>query len=166
MSNEGFKTDVAAQAPALKRYALALTRDGDVAEDLVQDTLARAMSREHLWHGGSLRAWLFTILTNLDRNRRRSLAVRPSTDEFEDRHFAVPPSDPMVRRAIENGVASLPADQREVLLLVALEGLSYREVADVQDVPIGTVMSRLSRARSALRAALDGSRQPHLRRVK
>ena len=69
--------DVAAEAASLRRYALALTRDRDVAEDLVQDTLARALSREHLWHGGSLRAWLFTILTNLDRNRRRSLAVRP-----------------------------------------------------------------------------------------
>lgn len=166
MSSETFKRDVAAETTSLKRYALALTRDRDIAEDLVQDTLARALSREHLWHGGSLRAWLFTILTNLDRNRRRALAVRPGTDEYEDRHFAVPPDDPMARRAIENGVAALPAEQREVLLLVALEGLSYREVAEVQEVPIGTVMSRLSRARGALRVALEGSRQPHLRRVK
>jgi len=166
VSSDDFKRDVAGETPSLKRYALALTRDRDLAEDLVQDTLARALSREHLWHGGSLRAWLFTILTNLDRNRRRALAVRPGTDEFDEQRFAVPPDDPLARRAIERGVAALPDEQREVLLLVALEGLSYREVAEVQDVPIGTVMSRLSRARAALRVALAGGMQPQLRRVK
>ncbi len=166
MSSEAFKADVAAQTPSLTRYALALTRDRDLAEDLVQDTLARALSREHLWHGGSMRAWLFTILTNLDRNRRRSLAIRPGTDEFDERQFGTPPDDPLTRRAIERGVAALPAEQREVLLLVALEGLSYREVAEVQDVPIGTVMSRLSRARAALRVALEAGPQAQLRRVK
>jgi RNA polymerase sigma-70 factor (ECF subfamily) len=166
VSSEAFMADVAAEAPSLKRYALALTRDRDIAEDLVQDTLARALSREHLWHGGSLRAWLFTILTNLDRNRRRSLAVKPGLDEFDETRFGTPPDDALAKRAIERGVAALPEDQREVLLLVALEGLSYREVAEVQDVPIGTVMSRLSRARKALRTALEGGPQPHLRRVK
>lgn len=166
MSDEAFKADVAAQAPSLKRYALALTRDRDIAEDLVQDTLARALSREHLWHGGSLRAWLFTILTNLDRNRRRALAVRPRADEFDERQFGTPAGDALMKRALERGVASLPAEQREVLLLVALEGLSYREVAAVQEVPLGTVMSRLSRARTALRGALDGGPPQQLRRVK
>lgn len=166
MSSDAFKADVAAQAPSLRRYALALTRDRDLADDLVQDTLARAFSREHLWRGGSLRAWLFTILTNLDRNRRRALAARPGTDEFDERRFGTPAGDGLARRAIERGVAALPAEQREVLLLVALEGLSYREVAQVQDVPIGTVMSRLSRARAALRVALEGGPRPQLRRVK
>lgn len=158
--------DVAGERHSLRRYALALTRDRELADDLVQDTLARAMSREHLWHGGSLRAWLFTILTNLDRNRRRALAIRPGTDEFDERHFAVPPDDPMARRVIARGVAALPDDQREVLLLVALEGLSYREVAEVQAVPIGTVMSRLSRARASLRAVLEDGPRSRLRRVK
>jgi RNA polymerase sigma factor (sigma-70 family) len=166
VSNEEFKRDVAAEALSLKRYALALTRDRDVADDLVQDTLARALSREHLFHGGSMRAWLFTILTNLDRNRRRSLAVRPGTDEFDERQVGAPADDPLLRRAIERGVAALPDEQREVLLLVALEGLSYREVAEVQEVPVGTVMSRLSRARAALRAALGGEPRPQIRRVK
>lgn len=166
MSSDAFKADVAAQMPSLRRYALALTRDRDIAEDLVQDTLARALSREHLWHGGSLRAWLFTILTNLDRNRRRALAVRPGVDELDEHRFGTPPQDALMKRAIERGVAALPEEQRQVLLLVALEGLSYREVAEVQDVPIGTVMSRLSRARAALRAALEGGPQPQLRRVK
>lgn len=166
MATEGFKRDIVAQAPALRRYALALTRDRETADDLVQDCLARALSREHLWHGGSLRAWLFTILTNLDRNRRRALAARPQPLALDERAHWTPPGDALARQAVERGVAALPEEQREVLLLVALEGLSYREVAEVQGVPIGTVMSRLSRARAALRRALDGDDRPAIRRVK
>src|SRR5262245_34710664 len=74
----GFRQDVEASIPALRRYARALTRDGDVADDLVQDTLVRALRAEHLFHGGDVRSWLYTILTNLNRNRLRSLSRRPS----------------------------------------------------------------------------------------
>ena len=152
-------------APALRRFARALARDSEAADDLVQDTMVRALRGEHLFHGGDLRTWLFTILLNLDRNRRRGLARRPVLAAIED---VDPPGEPGAdgsRPDIERGLTLLPQEQREVLLLVTLEGLSYREAAEVQGVPIGTVMSRLSRARAALRAHLEGER-PRLRQVK
>jgi RNA polymerase sigma-70 factor (ECF subfamily) len=150
--------------PALRRFARALSRDAETADDLVQDTLVRALRAEHLFHGGDLRTWLFTILLNLDRNRRRGLARRPHLAVIED---VDPPSEPTsdgTARDIERAVALLPPEQREVLLLVALEGMSYREASEVQGVPIGTVMSRLSRARNALRVQIDGEK-PRLRSV-
>jgi len=151
--------------PALRRFARALARDADTADDLVQDTLVRALRGEHLFHGGDLRTWTFTILLNLDRNRRRGLARRPILAVIEDVDPAGPPGTDGTGRDIERGLVLLPQEQREVLLLVALEGLSYREAAEVQGVPIGTVMSRLSRARTALRTHLEGER-PRLRQVK
>lgn len=151
--------------PALRRFARALARDAETADDLVQDTLVRALRGEHLFHGGDLRTWTFTILLNLDRNRRRGLARRPILAVIEDVDPAGPPGTDGTGRDIERGLVLLPQEQREVLLLVTLEGLSYREAAEVQGVPIGTVMSRLSRARTALRTHLEGER-PRLRQVK
>jgi len=165
MNSSGFRQDVEAAIPALRRYARALTRDPDLADDLVQDTLVRALRSEHLFHGGDLRSWLFTILTNLNRNRLRSLARRPALMPIEDNDapdFAGPESG---QRDIERALAGLAEEQRAVLLLVVLEGLSYRDVAEVQGVPIGTVMSRLARARAQIKSYLDGER-PALRRVK
>ena len=150
--------------PALRRFARALSRDAETADDLVQDTGVRALRAEHLFHGGELRTWLFTILLNLDRNRRRGLSRRPHLAVVEDVDPPAAPTSDGTGRDIQRGLAMLPAEQREVLLLVTLEGMSYREAADVQGVPIGTVMSRLSRARSALREHIDGER-PQLRNV-
>jgi RNA polymerase sigma-70 factor (ECF subfamily) len=150
--------------PALRRFARALARNSEAADDLVQDTLVRALRAEHLFHGGDLRTWLFTILLNLDRNRRRGLSRRPVLAVIEDVDPAAPPASDGSGRDIERGLALLPTEQREALLLVTLEGLSYREAAEIQGVPIGTVMSRLSRARSALCVHLDG-KLPQLRRV-
>ena len=150
--------------PSLRRFARALSRDAETADDLVQDTLVRALRAEHLFHGGDLRTWLFTILLNLDRNRRRSLSRRPTLAVIEDVDPAAAPGSDGTGRDIERGLALLPAEQREVLLLVTLEGMSYREAAEVQGVPIGTLMSRLSRARAALRAHVEGER-PQLRSV-
>lgn len=150
--------------PALRRFARALSRDAETADDLVQDTLVRALRAEHLFHGGDLRTWLFTILLNLDRNRRRGLSRRPVLAVIEDVDPAGEPGSDGTGRDIERGLALLPAEQREVLLLVGLEGMSYREAADVQGVPIGTVMSRLSRARNTLRTHIDGD-MPKLRSV-
>jgi RNA polymerase sigma-70 factor (ECF subfamily) len=135
-----FQQNVEATIPALRRYARALTRDSDIADDLVQDTLVRALRSEHLFHGGEVRSWLYTILTNLNG---------PETGG----------------RDIERALATLVEDQRNALLLVVLEGLTYREVAEVQGVPIGTVMSRLARARVQIKTYLDGGR-PAIRRVK
>ncbi len=161
----GFRQGIQATIPALRRYARALTRDAEAADDLVQDTLVRALRSEHLFHGGDIRSWLYTILTNLNRNRLRSLARRPSVTPIED-DDAVDSSGPEAGgRDIERALASLVDDQRVALLLVVMEGLSYREVAEVQGVPIGTVMSRLARARAQIKAYLDGER-PALRRVK
>jgi RNA polymerase sigma-70 factor, ECF subfamily len=159
-----FREQIAAAIPALRRYARALTRDTDSADDLVQDTLVRALRSEHLFHGGDMRAWLYTILTNLNRNRLRSLSRRPSLTPIKDNDGATagPESG---GRDIDRALDDLAEDQRTALLLVVLEGLTYREVAEVQCVPIGTVMSRLARARAQVRAFLDGER-PALRRVK
>ena len=161
----GFRQGVQATIPALRRYACALTRDAEVADDLVQDTLVRALRSEHLFHGGDIRSWLYTILTNLNRNRLRSLARRPALTPIEDADAPDASGPEAGGRDIERALATLVEDQRIALLLVVLEGLSYREVAEVQGVPIGTVMSRLARARAQIRAYLDGER-PALRRVK
>ena len=161
----GFRQGIEASIPALRRYARALTRDAEVADDLVQDTLVRALRSEHLFHGGELRSWLYTILTNLNRNRLRSLARRPSLMAIDDNDAPDLAGPEAGGRDIERALATLVEDQRSALLLVVLEGLSYREVAEVQGVPIGTVMSRLARARAQIKAYLDGER-PALRRVK
>jgi RNA polymerase sigma-70 factor (ECF subfamily) len=161
----GFRQDVEASIPALRRYARALTRDGDIADDLVQDTLVRALRSEHLFHGGDIRSWLYTILTNLNRNRLRSLSRRPTLMPMEENDAPDMAGPEAGGRDVERALATLVEDQRSALLLVVLEGLSYREVAEVQGVPIGTVMSRLARARAHIKAFLDGER-PQLRRVK
>jgi RNA polymerase sigma-70 factor (ECF subfamily) len=161
----GFRQGIQATIPALRRYARALTRDAETADDLVQDTLVRALRSEHLFHGGDIRSWLYTILTNLNRNRLRSLARRPALTPIEDDDAPGTPGPDGGARDIERALATLVEDQRVALLLVVLEGLSYREVAEVQGVPIGTVMSRLARARAQIRAYLEGER-PALRRVK
>lgn len=160
-----FRHSIESCIPALRRYGRALTRDAETADDLVQDTLVRALRSEHLFHGGDVRAWLFTILTNLNRNRLRSLARRPSTGQLDENDAADLAGPEAGGRDIERALALLVDDQRQALLLVTLEGLSYREIAEVQGVPIGTVMSRLARARAQVKAYLDGER-PALRRVK
>ena len=160
-----FRQNVETTIPALRRYARALTRDSDIADDLVQDTLVRALRSEHLFHGGEIRSWLFTILTNLNRNRLRSLSRRPPLSPLEDNDAPDLAGPEAGGRDIERALATLVEDQRNALLLVVLEGLSYREVADVQGVPIGTVMSRLARARVQIKNYLDNGR-PTLRRVK
>ena len=161
----GFHENVQAAIPALRRYARALTRNADIADDLVQDTLVRALRSEHLFHGGEVRSWLYTILTNLNRNRLRSLARRPALSPIEDNDAPDMAGPEAGGRDIERALATLVDDQRTALLLVVLEGLSYREVAEVQGIPIGTVMSRLARARAQIKSFLDGER-PALRRVK
>ncbi|MGQ0525885.1 MAG: RNA polymerase sigma factor [Betaproteobacteria bacterium] len=148
------------QIPRLRRYARALTGDRVVADDLVQDTLERAWSKLHLWRRGSdLRAWLFTVMHNVYVNQLRSragYAVVP-LDENEPillDHAA--PSDRLEIRDLDIALRKLPDEQREVLLLVGLEQLSYDETARALGIPIGTVMSRLSRARERLRRLMGG----------
>jgi RNA polymerase sigma-70 factor, ECF subfamily len=160
-----FRPSVEAMIPALRRYARALTRDADIADDLVQDTLVRALRSEKLFHGGDIRSWLYTILTNLNRNRRRSLARRPSISPLNEDDEPGANGTEAEGRDIERALSGLVEEQRSALLLVMLEGLTYREVAEIQGVPIGTVMSRLARARAHIKSSIDGEKVV-LRRVK
>lgn len=160
-----FTQMVEAAIPALRRYARALTRDKDLADDIVQDTLVRALRSEHLFQGADVRIWLYTILANLNRNRLRSLARRPPLSPIKENDASDFAGPELGSRDIERAFAALTEDQRSTLLLVVLEGLTYREVAEAQAVPLGTVMSRLARARAQINAYLDGER-PVLRRVK
>ena len=164
----GVRDGLAGLIPSLRRLARALTHDRDTADDLVQDTLARALTHENLWRGGSLKAWAVTILLNQHRNRQRALSRRGRTDPLDEARIAggLPASTDVELKAIERGLALLPDEQREVLLLVALEGLTYKEAADALGIPIGTVMSRLSRARASLRTYLEGDSVVPLRRPK
>ncbi len=156
--------------PALRRFAYALLRDHTAADDLVQDTLERALlhwsSRRN---DGDLRAWLFTILRNLHVGRHRQTLRRGTVvdiDEDELPETAAGQDVVLETRDVLAALDQLPEEQKSLLLLVGVEDLSYEEAAKVLDVPIGTVMSRLSRARRRLRSIVDGDRVTLLRRVK
>jgi RNA polymerase sigma-70 factor (ECF subfamily) len=159
---------IEAQIPRLRRYARALTRDVNAADDLVQDCLTRALSKVHLWQNGTdLRAWLFTIMHNQYVNSIRRSVKQGETILVERLQLSSPaPQLPNLElRDLENAIARLSEEQRITLLLVALEGLKYEEVAKICDVPIGTVRSRLSRAREELRRMTGGtSRSTGVRR--
>jgi RNA polymerase sigma-70 factor, ECF subfamily len=155
--------------PRLRRFALWLTRDEHAADDLVQSTLERALSRWTSRRGeDTLRSWLFTILHRrfLDgqRSAKRHSRLLGSLQDPDEAHW--PSAEQLATtRATLNAFSDLSAEQRGLLLLVAVEGFSYQEVADLLEVPIGTVMSRLSRARQALRQLSDGKRPAPLLRV-
>ncbi len=145
--------------PRLRRYARALVSDRARADDLVQDTLERAWNKFHLWRPGSdLRAWLFTVMHNVHVNQvRASRDHAMLDDEGPEMAVAGVQGASLEIRDLERALAVLPPEQREVLLLIALEDMSYVEVATMLDIPIGTVMSRLSRAREKLRALMHGT---------
>lgn len=144
--------------PRLRRYARALAGERVAADDLVQDTLERAWSKLHLYRRGTdLRAWLFTVMHNVFVNQRRALrATAPLDEEMAELAQPARESDGLVLRDLDAAIRRLPPDQREVLLLVALEEMSYEETAGALGIPVGTVMSRLARAREKLRSMLSG----------
>lgn len=152
------RQDIVAEIPRLRRYARALTGDAVRADDLVQDTLERALGKWSLWQPGNLRAWLFSIMHNLFANQARSprLVDYPGDEALPDLPTRPTQSDALELRDFARSLARLPEEQREVLLLVVLEDLSYEDTAKVLGVPVGTVMSRLSRGRERLRALLSG----------
>ncbi|ASU38943.1 RNA polymerase subunit sigma-24 [Herbaspirillum sp. meg3] len=171
MSKDFSDDDLRELLPRLRRFALSLTRHENSADDLVQSCLERALSRaDRRRDDGDLRAWMFQIMYRqfLDGQRRAKryaglLSLFGRTEE----DLAPSAEDVAMSRSALQDFSKLPAEQRALLLLVSVEGLSYQEVADTMDIPIGTVMSRLSRARKALRALNDGlPANPSLRILK
>ena len=166
-----FLDEIKATVPALRRYARALTRNADRADDLVQDCLERAIRKRSLFAPtGPLQAWLFRILINLWRNdlrfeRRRGDHV-PIDSLVSEPAVAAPQPGRIALAEMSRAIDRLPDDQREALLLVVIDGASYQEAAGILGIPTGTLMSRLGRARAALRTMTGHADEPRLRTVK
>jgi RNA polymerase sigma-70 factor (ECF subfamily) len=149
--------------PRLRRYARALAGNRDDADDLVQDTLERAWARSALWRGvADMRGWLFSIMHNLhvDGVRRPRLATQSIDDDTPELAMAPTQGERLAVLDLQAALDQLPIEQKEIVLLVALEDMAYADVAKTLGIPIGTVMSRLSRGRERLRALMDGRAQP------
>lgn len=157
---QDLRPQIVEEVAYLRRFARALTNDPVISDDLVQDCIERALSRLHLFdQSRSLRTWLFTILRNLYINelrKHKQRGVHASIDEVAEHDLAQLPnqSEDIVGLDITKSLKQLPDNQREVLVLVGLEQMSYEETARIIDVPVGTVMSRLSRARAQLRVIM------------
>ena len=156
--------------PRLRRYARALVRNREDADDLVQDTLERAWAKSGLWRGVvDMRAWLFGIMHNLhaDGVRRPQLATVAMDEETPEVPITPSHGERLAVLDLQAAMGRLPLEQREVLLLVALEDMAYADIATTLGIPIGTVMSRLSRGRERLRALMEERAEPvHLKVVK
>jgi len=155
--------------PALRRYARALVGDIHRADDLVQDCLERAVRKKHLWKPkGSVRAWLFTILLNIHRDSHRTNRTHliPLTEEHHIIGTLGDQEDRLALNQTIRHIARLPLEQKQVLLLIALEGFNYSEAASILAIPKGTLMSRLARARTNLREMRDQPQSPKLRSMK
>lgn len=153
----------------LRSYALSMARDPVVADDLVQECVTRALGRWHLFREGTnLRAWLFTIMHNLHVSevRRASRFGHAIDPEQAASMLATPPDQErgLVMRALDNALGALPGEQRAAIEMVAIDGLSYEDVAETLRLPVGTVKSRISRGRTVLRSAVEGrERRPRAR---
>lgn len=166
-----FLDEIEACVPALRRYARALAGSADRADDLVQDCLERAIRKRSLFRPAlPVKPYLFRILLNLYRNQRRIRGRREDPVPVDS--LVVEPSSPapqpgrLALAEVVRAMDRLPDEQREALLLVTLDGLSYAEAAEALSVPIGTLMSRLARARAALKAETGGHDEPRLRAIK
>jgi RNA polymerase sigma-70 factor (ECF subfamily) len=149
-----------AEIPRLRRFARYMTRDADYSDDLVQECLTRAIANIDSWQPGTnLRAWLFVILKNVFRNDKRraqhDMAYRSGLER--DARLVVPAQqhNHLVLTEVQQAFHQLTEDHREVLMLIAVEGLRYEEAATILNISVGTVKSRLSRARTALRTLID-----------
>ena len=149
--------------PRLRRYARALAGNRDDADDLVQDTLERAWAKSALWNGvADMRAWLFSVMHNLhvDGIRRPKLATVTMDDDTPEVAVAPTQGERLAVLDLQAALDLLPIEQKEIVLLVALEDMAYAEIAKTLGIPIGTVMSRLSRGRERLRALMEGRDEP------
>ncbi len=157
---EHFRRSLLEHAPALRRYARALTGDRTRADDLLQDCLERALLRARQYQAGTnLKAWLFTIMHHLFVDGLRSAKSGPVLVDFDAATLDLPVVQPEDGELDDLGAAllRLPAEHKEVVLLVCLEGWSYQDTARILDIPLGTVMSRLHRARETLRQQIFGA---------
>src|SRR5258708_34316466 len=159
--HQRFGQELIAQLPALRRYSIALSGSMAAAEDLVQDCIERALRQSHqLRDRGRLGPWLRSILYNLhidEIRRRRNRGFEEDVTEFsDDLSLSTPATDPGELSAFLRAMGALSPEHRQILLLVGLNGMNYREIAEELGIPIGTVMSRLARARERLRSALEG----------
>lgn len=165
-----FLDEIEGHIPSLRRYARALTSNADTADDLVQDCLERAIRKKNLWRPtGALKSWLFKMLLNIHRNnirRSRFTNHAPIDDLLVEPSIAASQPDRLALNEVASAMQKLPADQHEALLLVVLEGMSYTEAAKALQIPPGTLMSRLGRARAALRQMTGDAETPRLRTVK
>ncbi len=163
---DSFEAEVLALLPSLRRYSRSLTRSDADGEDLLQDCVEKILTRRGQWRGLNLRGWVLTIMTNLYRNRLRQQSARKFIDIDDNSHLvaAEMDDDPLQRSRLETALNSLSEDYRAVLMLVVVEGCSYQDVADMLDIPIGTVMSRLSRARQKMTSLLNADNVVTLRR--
>lgn len=158
--------------PALRRYASTLLRDRQEIDDLVHDCLLRALDQMHTRRADAdMRAWLFTIMHNLFISRLRRQKVRGPVMPIEEAGDSVlgvraTQEDHVQARDVMLILGRLPEDQRSVLLLVTVEDMSYAQVAQVLGIPIGTVMSRLARARERLREMMGDHARSAVRSAK
>lgn len=160
-----FRHRLEEEIPRLRRYARALTRNAVRADDLVQETLTRALRKEDLWQPGTdLRAWLFTIMHNLNVNEvRRLIKDETLVDIAGCSSKLMATTDPTAScqlQELDRAISMLPEDQRQVVLLVGLEGMDYQDTAAVLNIPVGTVRSRLSRGRDLLRKLMGVEKPP------
>lgn len=152
--------DLAECMPALQRFAFTLTRNEDRANDLVQDCVERCLKKQHLFDGQNLRSWMFTVCRRVFLNQIRRDKVRGIPVDMDDApqsklSIDASQEEQMHYSDVVKGFQDLPHNDKVVLSLVAIEGLKYEEAAELLDVPVGTVRSRLSRARTRLRDTLD-----------
>ncbi|OCJ05202.1 RNA polymerase subunit sigma-70 [Rhizobium sp. AC44/96] len=163
-----FEGQVLALLPSLRRYSRSLTRSDSDGEDLLQDCVEKVLARRGQWRGLNLRGWVLTIMTNLYRNGRRKNTANAFVDMDGAENLAAveQPSDPLERSRLEGALNALSEENRSVLMLVVMEGYTYQQVADMLDIPIGTVMSRLSRARQKIAEQLRADNIITLRRPK
>ncbi len=163
---ESFEAEVLALLPSLRRYSRSLTRSDADGEDLLQDCVEKVLIRRSQWRGLNLRGWVLTIMTNLYRNGRRRESNRSFVDIDDNSHLSATETDndPLQRSRLEMALNSLGEDYRAVLMLVVVEGYSYQDVAHMLDIPIGTVMSRLSRARRKMTSLMNADNIVTLRR--
>ncbi len=152
-----FRLQIVEFLPRLRRFSQALTGDRDKGDDLVQETCARALSRADQWEPGTrLDSWMFRIAQNIWLDQRRAHKVRGDAVDIDEAYDVAGEDGREVVESrltlieVSRGIAQLPADQQVIIALICVDGLSYKEAADVLEVPIGTVMSRLARARRAL----------------